>query len=59
MTGPPNESDQELTLINVMDPEHGTVQLVEGQVTFTPDANYHGPAKFRYTVQDDDEGPLI
>jgi len=56
--GPLNEIEQALTLINVMDPEHGTVQLIGSEITFTPDAGYHGPARFRYTVQDDDEGPL-
>jgi Cadherin-like domain len=31
----------------------GTVSLnAQGQVTFTPEANYHGPASFAYTVQD-------
>src|SRR5207302_349995 len=30
----------------------GTVGLAAGTVTFTPDANYNGPASFTYTMQD-------
>ncbi|RTL41664.1 MAG: tandem-95 repeat protein, partial [Burkholderiales bacterium] len=33
--------------------EHGTVSLdAQGQVRFLPDADYHGPASFRYWVAD-------
>lgn len=31
---------------------HGQVKLVDGQVVFTPDADYHGTASFRYTLSD-------
>jgi VCBS repeat-containing protein len=31
---------------------HGTVQLVNGDVRFTPDANYNGQSSFSYTVKD-------
>jgi DNA/RNA endonuclease G (NUC1) len=31
---------------------HGTAVLNSGQVTYTPDANYHGPASFSYEVCD-------
>ena len=31
---------------------HGTVSLVSGQVTFTPEANFHGTGSFDYTVSD-------
>ncbi len=30
----------------------GTVALAGGTVTFTPEANYDGPAAFDYTVSD-------
>ena len=54
----PNESEQQIAVTAVMNALNGTVQLVEGQVTFTPNANYHGMASFEYTIQDDDDGPL-
>ena len=31
---------------------NGSVQLVSGQLVFTPAANYHGPASFTYTITD-------
>jgi VCBS repeat-containing protein len=31
---------------------HGSVILSGGQLVFTPDANYHGPAQFTYTASD-------
>ncbi|MBQ0958590.1 tandem-95 repeat protein [Ideonella sp. 4Y11] len=31
---------------------HGQVTLVGGELRFTPEANYHGPASFTYTVTD-------
>ena len=53
--GPANESGQTLTVISV-DPivgdTHGSVSLVAGTVTYTPDADFNGLAKFNYTVQD-------
>ena len=40
------------TVTAVASPLHGTVALAGGTVTFTPDANYSGPASFDYTVSD-------
>ncbi len=31
---------------------NGSVQLVAGQLIFTPAANYNGPASFTYTITD-------
>ncbi|KKL20228.1 hypothetical protein LCGC14_2457560, partial [marine sediment metagenome] len=31
---------------------HGTVTLLGGTGTYTPDANYYGPASFNYTISD-------
>ena len=31
---------------------NGTVTLTNGQLVFTPDANYNGPANFSYTISD-------
>ena len=42
--GPLNEAGQTLTVISVSNPVHGTVSLLDGQVTFTPEANYYGTA---------------
>ncbi|MCX8520277.1 MAG: tandem-95 repeat protein, partial [Rhodoferax sp.] len=41
-----------LTVTVVGNAVHGTVALVNGEVVFTPDANYHGPASFAYEVSD-------
>ena len=52
--GPANESGQTLTVISV-DPRltrTAPSSLVAGTVTYTPGADYNGPASFSYTVQD-------
>ena len=41
-----------LRITSVGSPEHGQVALINGQVVFIPDANFHGTAKFSYTVMD-------
>ncbi len=41
-----------LTVTSVSNASHGTVALVNGIVTFTPDANFSGIARFDYTVSD-------
>ncbi|HEY8183272.1 MAG TPA: Ig-like domain-containing protein [Thermoanaerobaculia bacterium] len=53
-TGPANESGQTLTVSSVAPNAntHGNVSLVSGQVTYTPDANFNGPASFTYQVCD-------
>ena len=52
--GPANESGQTLTVVAVASTPstHGSVSLVSGQITYTPAANYSGPASFSYTVRD-------
>ncbi|MCW7541970.1 tandem-95 repeat protein [Aquabacterium sp. A7-Y] len=50
-----NDSDLDgdtLSIVSVQSPVNGTVALVGGQVVFTPNANYNGPASFTYTVSD-------
>ncbi|MEM1038031.1 MAG: tandem-95 repeat protein, partial [Pseudomonadota bacterium] len=50
-----NDSDAEgefLTVTSVQDPVNGTVEMTAGTITFTPDADYSGPASFTYTVED-------
>jgi DNA/RNA endonuclease G (NUC1) len=53
--GPANESTQSLTVTGVTPGAntHGTVGLAAGVITYTPEANYHGPASFTYTMCDD------
>jgi PIN domain nuclease of toxin-antitoxin system len=41
-----------LTITAVSQPLHGQVSLVNGEVLFTPDSNFHGTASFTYTVTD-------
>ena len=52
--GPPNESGQTLAVTEVVaGPDtHGTVALVDGTITYTPDPGFTGPATFTYTVCD-------
>ncbi|MCJ8311305.1 MAG: tandem-95 repeat protein, partial [Hyphomicrobiales bacterium] len=54
-----NDTDAEndaLTIQSVQNPVNGTVTLLGGVVTFTPDADYSGPASFEYVVQDGNGG---
>jgi VCBS repeat-containing protein len=52
-----NDSDVDsasFQLVSVQNAQHGTVSLdSDGNVVFTPDTNYFGPASFTYTIQDD------
>jgi hypothetical protein len=52
--GPANENVQVLTVTSVSatGDTHGTVSLSSGTVTYSPDANYNGPASFTYQVCD-------
>jgi hypothetical protein len=45
-----------LTIASVQAGVHGTVAIVNGQVVFTPEANYNGPASFTYTIADGNGG---
>lgn len=42
----------ELRLTSVGNATHGTVRLENGEIVFTPDLNYFGPASFTYVVDD-------
>ncbi len=39
------------TILNVHSAKHGTVELLDGVVKFTPEEGYLGPAEFSYTLQ--------
>ncbi|QZA81823.1 retention module-containing protein [Deefgea piscis] len=41
-----------LSIISVQNASNGSVELVNGNVVFTPNPNYNGPASFTYTVSD-------
>jgi hypothetical protein len=52
--GADNESSQTLTIKEVYDGAHGTLSLgSDGNITFTPEANFSGDAIFGYLVCDD------
>ncbi|HYE13182.1 MAG TPA: DNA/RNA non-specific endonuclease, partial [Pyrinomonadaceae bacterium] len=53
--GAADESGQTLSVASVTATAdtHGSVSLAAGQVTYTPDADYNGPASFTYKVCDD------
>lgn len=44
--------DQRLSVVAVDAAVHGRAALKDGQLTFTPEADYNGPASFRYTLSD-------
>jgi hypothetical protein len=51
--GADNESSQTMTVTEVYDGAYGTVSLgSDGNITFTPEANFSGDATFRYLVCD-------
>lgn len=51
----PNEGTQTLTVDSVISTPntHGSIGLSAGQINYTPDANYNGPASFDYHFCDD------
>src|SRR5207249_2588485 len=50
--GPPNESNQTLTITAVDSAVGGTVAINGTNVVFSPTHDYNGPASFVYTLQD-------
>ena len=50
-----NDTDSDgntLSVVSVQAATNGTVALVAGQVSYTPNADYNGPASFTYTITD-------
>ncbi|WP_093517313.1 Ig-like domain-containing protein [Stigmatella erecta] len=45
-----------LTVASVTQPDHGTVTLMDGVVSFTPEANFNGTTAFTYTLSDGNGG---
>lgn len=48
-----------LNVISVQNPVHGTVSLVGGEITFTPDHNFSGSASFQYTQRDSENREAV
>ncbi|MBU1048687.1 tandem-95 repeat protein [Candidatus Bipolaricaulota bacterium] len=50
-----NDSDPDgdpLTIESVSSPDHGTVEIISGQLVYTPDPGFDGVDTFTYTVSD-------
>jgi len=45
-----------LTITSVEDPAHGTAEIVNGQIVYTPDADFFGTETFEYTISDGNGG---
>jgi len=52
LIGATDPDGDKLTLSSVQGAVHGSVAIVNGQVVFTPEAGYNGPASFTYTIDD-------
>jgi VCBS repeat-containing protein len=48
----PDGLQTNLVIDSVSNAQHGSVSLLAGVVTFTPDAGYEGTASFQYTIKD-------
>jgi hypothetical protein len=48
-----DNAHSDLTITAVGNASHGSVQLVAGEIVFTPDINFNGTASFSYTVRRD------
>ena len=51
-----NEDGHPLSLLEITEPEHGTVEIVGGSVLYTPYENYNGPDSFEYSIVDGSVG---
>ena len=47
-----NSNTANLSIVSVQDAVNGQVSLVNGKVSFVPNAGYSGPAQFTYTLSD-------
>ncbi|MGY2574025.1 tandem-95 repeat protein, partial [Vibrio sp. C8] len=52
-----NDSDPDgdtltITSVNATSGTHGSVELIDGKVVYTPESNYNGVASFTYTISD-------
>ena len=44
----------EIYVLSVTEPAHGTAEKTEGGILYTPEENYNGTDEFRYTIADQD-----
>ena len=54
-----NDSDEEqdtLSIDSVTEAENGTVTIVDGEILYTPNENFHGEDTFDYTISDGNGG---
>ncbi|WP_438987830.1 Ig-like domain-containing protein, partial [Marivivens donghaensis] len=51
-----DEDPLTVTSVGPIDPALGTVELVDGEVVFTPAPNFNGPVEIHYTVDDGNGG---
>lgn len=60
LPGPPNESDQQLSVTAVVDTSAngGTVTLTNQTFTYIPAPDYNGPDSFTYTISDSEGGTV-
>ncbi|XXJ20623.1 VCBS domain-containing protein [Desulfovibrio caledoniensis] len=49
----PDLPNDHLSITGLGDPAHGSVAIVNGEVVYTPDADYNGADSFTYTITDD------
>jgi CshA-type fibril repeat protein len=49
-----NDSGTDLSIDSVTNPTHGSVEIVDGEIVYTPDDNYSGTDTFTYTGIDSD-----
>ncbi len=47
-----NSGSGQLTIINVSNPQNGSVQIVNGQIVYTPNTGFTGTDSFTYTIRD-------
>jgi hypothetical protein len=48
----PDNAHDDLVIVSVANPSHGSVLISANNIIFTPSLNYFGPAGFSYTVTD-------
>ncbi len=48
----PDNANDDLAIVSVANPSHGSVLISANKIIFTPSLNYFGPAGFSYTVTD-------
>jgi Ca2+-binding RTX toxin-like protein len=58
LVGASDVDGDSLTIDSVTNPSNGTVNIVDGKITYTPNSNYNGSDSFDYTVIDGNGGSV-